>query len=54
MESACKQIVGSRFKGTGRRWSKIGANAVLANKGCFRNNRWPDFLNSMACRAAAA
>ena len=51
---ACKQIVGSRFKGAGRRWSKIGANAVLAIKCCFRNNRWPDFLDWRDCSAAAA
>ena len=54
VESACKQIVGSRFKGAGRRWSKIGANAVLAIKCCFENRRWPDFLDWRACRAAAA
>ena len=54
VESACKQIVGSRFKGAGRRWSKIGANAVLAIKCCFRNNRWPDFLDWRDCSAAAA
>ena len=54
VESACKQIVGSRFKGAGRRWSKIGANAVLAIKCCFRNNRWPDFLDWRDCSAPAA
>ena len=54
VESACKQIVGSRFKGAGRHWSKIGANAVLAIKCCFRNNRWPDFLDWRDCSAAAA
>ena len=31
VESACKQIVGSRFKRAGCRWSpKAGANALLA------------------------
>ena len=54
VESVFKQIVGSRFKGAGRRWSKAGANAVLAIKCCFRNNRWPDFLDWRACSAAAA
>ena len=54
VESACKQIVGSRFKGAGRHWSKIGANAVLAIKCCFRNNRWPDFLDWRDCSAAVA
>ena len=33
---------------------KIGANAVLAIKCCFRNNRWPDFLDWRDCSAAAA
>ncbi len=32
VESVCKQIVGSRFEGAGRRWSKAGANALLAVK----------------------
>ena len=54
VESACKRIVGSRLKGAGRHWSKAGANAVLAVKCCFENNRWPDFLDWRACRAAAA
>ena len=54
VESACKRIVGSRLKGAGRRWSKAGANAVLAVKCCFENRRWPDFLDWRACRAAAA
>ncbi len=54
VESACKQIDGSRFKGAGRHWSKIGANAVLAIKCCFRNNRWPDFFDWRDCSAAAA
>ena len=54
VESACKQIVGSRFKGAGRHWSKAGANALFAVKCCFKNNRWPDFLDWRACSAAAA
>ena len=54
VESACRQIAGSRFKGAGYRWSKAGANALLAVKCCFRNNRWPDRLDWRACSAAAA
>ena len=54
VESACKQIVGSRFKGAGRRWSKAGAYALLAVKCRFRNTRRPDFLDWRACSAAAA
>ena len=30
VESACKKIVGNRFKKAGCRWSKAGANALLA------------------------
>ena len=54
VESACKQIVGSRFKRAGCRWSKTGANALLAVKCCIENMRWPDFLEWRACRVAAA
>ena len=54
VESACKRIVGSRLKGAGRRWSKAGANAVLAIGRCLENRRWPDFLEWRACRLAAA
>ena len=54
VESACKRIVGSRLKGAGRRWSKAGANAVLAIGRCLENRRWPDFLEWRACSAPAA
>ena len=54
VESACKQIVGSRFKRSGCRWSKAGANALLAAECCIENNRWADFLDWRACRVAAA
>ena len=54
VESACKRIVGNRRKKSGCRWSKAGANAVLAVKCCFENMRWPDFLDWRACRAVAA
>ena len=53
VESVCKQIVGSRFKRAGCRWSKAGANALLAAERCIENNRWADFLDWRACRAAA-
>ena len=54
VESDCKRIVGSRLKGAGRRWSKAGANAVLAIRCCLENRRWPDFLDWRDCSAAAA
>jgi len=54
VESACKRIVGNRFKRSGRRWSKAAANAVPTIRRCLENSRWPDFLDWRACRAAAA
>ena len=54
VESACEHIVGNRFKKAGCRWSKAGANALLAIRCCLENMRWPDFLEWRACRAAAA
>ena len=54
VKSACKQIVGSRFKRAGCRWSKAGANALLAVKCCLENNRWSDFLDWRNRRVAAA
>ena len=54
VESACKRIVGSRLKRSGCRWSKAGANALLAVKCCIDNSRWTDFLDWRACRDAAA
>ena len=43
-ESACKHIFGNRFKTAGCRWSKAGANALLAIGCCLENIRSPDFL----------
>ena len=54
VESACKQIVSSRFKRAGCHWLKAGANALLAVKFCLKNNRWTGFLDWRACSAAAA
>ena len=53
VESACKQLIGSPFKRAGHRWSKAGANLLLTAECCFENNRWADFLEWRACRAAA-
>ena len=53
MENACKQIVGSRFKRAGCRWSKADANALLAAECCIENNRRADFLDWKANCVAA-
>ena len=54
VESICKLIVGNRLKKAGCRWSKAGANALLAIRCCLENMRWPDFLDWRTCRAAVA
>ena len=36
------------------RWSRAGANALLAVKCCFENRRWADFLEWKTGRVAAA
>ena len=54
VDSACKQIVGNRFKGAVRHWSKTGANGLLAIRCCLENMRWPGFLEWRDCRTEAA
>ena len=54
VESACKQIIGNRFKRAVCCWSKAGANALLAAECRIENNRWAGFLDWRPCRAAAA
>ena len=54
VDNACKRIVGSRCKKSGCRWSKAGANALLAAGCCLENMRWPDFTEWKAYRVAAA
>ena len=44
LEGAHKHIFGNRFKTAGCRWSKAGANALLAIGCCLENIRWSDFL----------
>lgn len=49
VESACKQVVGQRLKGTGMRWSEGGADAVCHLRGLFRSEQgqWDAFWTSM-------
>ena len=37
IESACKQILGGRIKGSGRRWNVAGANAMITLRCAFAN-----------------
>ena len=54
VESTCKQIVGSRFRRSGCRWSKADANALLAAECCIENNLRADVLDWCARRVAVA
>ncbi len=53
VESGCRQF-GLRLKRSGTRWSRRGANAMLALKGCVMNLRLPDFLDWRARQAVTA
>ena len=44
IKSRCKTLVSSRFRKSGARWSKAGANALLALKSCWANGQWDDFV----------
>jgi hypothetical protein len=50
VESACKQVVGQRLKGSGMRWSEAGADAVCHLRALFRSeaSQWDAFWASAA------
>ena len=45
VESACKQVVGQRLKGSGMRWSEAGADAMCHLRALFRSepSQWDAF-----------
>lgn len=43
-ESACKRLVTERLKGSGMRWTEIGAAAVCALRCLLLGNQWDQFL----------
>ncbi len=53
VEAGCRAF-GPPLKRPGTRWSRRGANAMLALKGCVLNLRLPDFLEWRANQAMAA
>jgi len=53
VEAGCRTF-GPRLKRPGTRWSKRGANAMLAPRGCVMNIRLPDPLDWKANQAVAA
>ena len=56
VEGACKTVVGGRLKQGGMRWTKDGADAVMALRSCLLSGRYEDFWawRSEAPIAAAA
>lgn len=53
IESSCKQMVVTRFKRSGCKWSVRGANALMAMKSCWKNLQWEEFALWKAERIAA-
>ena len=53
IESSCKQMVVTRFKRSGCKWSVQGANALMALKSCWKNLQWEEFAFWKAQRIAA-
>ena len=43
VESSCRTLVGERLKCAGMRWSKAGANDVMALRSCVRSELYDDF-----------
>ena len=50
VESACKQVVGQRLKGSGMRWGEAGADAVCHLRALFRSEpgQWDAFWAPLA------
>jgi hypothetical protein len=47
VESACKQLVGNRFKQPGMRWSRAGADALLPLRTLLMSGRYETFWDFM-------
>lgn len=50
VEAACKQVVGTRMKGSGMRWGESGADAVCHLRALFRSEKgqWDAYWASLA------
>jgi hypothetical protein len=51
VEASCKQVVGARCKGAGMRWTKAGAQHVLALRCLLLSNRWDDHWRPLKAAA---
>ena len=52
VESACKSIVGDRMKQSGMRWTKDGANAVLALRCYVKSKRLEEYFKRVQASIA--
>jgi hypothetical protein len=43
IEAGCKTVIGSRLKQSGMFWTVKGANAIIALRCCYLNNRFEDY-----------
>ena len=46
-EAACKFVIQTRFKRSGMRWSRPGAENLLRLRLAYLNHQWDDFLETM-------
>ena len=49
VEGGCKNIVGTRLKQGGMRWTVAGANAIIALRCAVESNRFDDFRERRDC-----
>ncbi|MDE0124476.1 MAG: ISKra4 family transposase, partial [Bryobacterales bacterium] len=56
VEAGCKSVAGARLKQSGMRWTKDGAQGILALRACILGGRYEDFWawRSESQHAAAA
>ena len=54
VEGGCKNVVGGRLKQSGMRWTKDGADAILALRCCVLSGRYEDFWQWRSDPAPAA
>jgi hypothetical protein len=46
IEAGCKTVMGSRLKRSGMFWAVRGANAIIALRCCYLNDRFEDYWES--------
>jgi hypothetical protein len=54
VESACKSVIAARLRQAGMRWSRPGAQAMLALRSTILSDRWDDVWPTLAGRSKVA